>query len=504
MDPAAPAPSPPPGPPKQDPRRLLLKNTAILAMGQLIGAPMSLVVTAVIGRLLKSASYGELTIAGTWVTLGFLFVDWGQSQVMAAEIARDRSQAGRLLGTSLAWRVVAAVLVYGALAGYGALSLKGNAQEFQVLLALFMVQQLILSFTTATLDAIRGLERTDISAKQNILQPFLRLLIVWPALALLHWKARGAIVAQTTVSAALLVYVWYARGKVGIKPLQFSMAALKAFFKPGTAFLFFGLAMALQPFVDAEWLHHRAPLEVAGWNASARKLLEPLIMPAAVIGGPLYPTLTRLHFEDRAAFVSTLRAAIRGTLMLTFPIALSCAFYGDIGVWIFGKQEYAPAVINLAVLSPFLFLLYFSMPLGVSILASGRQKVWSAVQFICVAVSAILDPILIPIFQRRFGNGGLGVCVAAVISELFMVAFGIKLTDKAVFDRNFALGFVRAAGAGAAMSAVAVALRYLGLHSVIAAPIALLTYGVVLWAVGGLGGQQMEALLGGLKRRLRR
>src|SRR6185436_14736542 len=189
MDPAAPAVTP--APPKQDPRRLLLKNTAILALGQLIGAPMSMIVTAVVGRFLGSASYGEMTIAGTWVTLGFLFVDWGQSQLMAGEIARDRSKAGTLLGTSLVWRVVAAVLIYGLMASYGGLS--GNSREFQVILLLMTVQWLIVSFTTATLDAIRGLERTDISAYQNILQPLLRLLVVVPALALLHWKVRGAI-----------------------------------------------------------------------------------------------------------------------------------------------------------------------------------------------------------------------------------------------------------------------------------------------------------------------
>src|SRR3954470_6266845 len=108
MDPAAPAVAAAPPPPAQDPRRLVLKNTMILMLGQFLGMPLSMLVTGTLGRYLGAAAYGLIYIAQTQTGLGFLFVDWGQGAVMSGEIARDRSRAGLLLGTLLAWRVMAA------------------------------------------------------------------------------------------------------------------------------------------------------------------------------------------------------------------------------------------------------------------------------------------------------------------------------------------------------------------------------------------------------------
>jgi O-antigen/teichoic acid export membrane protein len=500
MDSAAPAVTP--SPPAQDPRRLVLKNTMILMLGQFLGMPLSLLATSLVGRFLGAAAYGLIYVAGTRTVLGFLFVDWGQGQVMAGEIARDRSKAGLLLGTSLVWRLTAALLVYGVLFVWALL--EGSSREFQGILLLLTLHSLILTCTAASVDAVRGLERTDVSAYQNVLQPVLQMAIVVPVLWIFRRNVNAALLAQAVVLALVLGYVWWARRRVGIKPLRFSMATLKAFFGPGSAFLAFGLVMVLQPVIDASYLHRMVPAEVVGWNAAAKRLIGPLLIPASVLVGALYPTLSRLYVEDRAAFVKTLRSALRGTMILTFPLAMCCALYGDIGVSLFGKREYAGALPLLVVLAPHLFLMYFSMPLGSSILASQRQRQWTLVQFICVAVSAILDPILIPIFQRRWGNGAIAVCVASVISEVFVVACGVRMAEKGTFDRGFALNMLRGLGACAAMGAVAVLLRWLSLPSLAAAPVALATYFGVLWVVGGLEGEQLDRLRETIRRKLRR
>jgi hypothetical protein len=43
-----------------------------------------------------------------------------------------------------------------------------------------------------------------------------------------------------------------------------------------------------------------------------------------------------------------------------------------------------------------------------------------------------LDPILVPWFQRRIGNGGAGLCVTGVVAELIVVGAGIALMPKGV------------------------------------------------------------------------
>lgn len=501
MEPAAPVASA--VPPKQDPKHLVLKNTAILMLGQLIGTPLSMLVVVVMARYLGPEYYGQIYIGQAMTTLGFLFVDWGQGSLLSGEIARDRSKGGVLLGTSLVWRLVASVLVYAILVLWT--SFEKNSPDFQMILLLLTVQSVIYNVTTATLEAIRGLERTDISAYQNVLQPLLRLVIVVPVLAIFHAGVRGALVAQAVVLGLMFIYVWRARAQVGIQPLRFSAQALKEFFPAGSSFLVMHLAMSLQPIIDAKMLQYLdVPMAVVGWNAAARQLVGNMLLPAAVLIGALYPTLSRLHVEDRPAFVSTLRSALHGTLILAVPIALFCALYADVGPVLFGTKKYGGSEANMVAMAPYVFLVYFSMPLGSAIMAARKHRAWGLVQFICVAVSLVLDPLLIPWFQERYGNGGLAVCVASGISEVCVVGCGIWLTEKGTFDRSLGIAMLRCLAAGAAMAAVAVALRRLGLHIFLAAPVALASYLGALWAVGGLQGEQMNRVRDKIRQKLRR
>jgi O-antigen/teichoic acid export membrane protein len=216
------------------------------------------------------------------------------------------------------------------------------------------------------------------------------------------------------------------------------------------------------------------------------------VYPAAAMTTALYATLSRLHVENPEAFRSTVRGAIRATTVLAVPVALGCALYADIGIRIFSRQSFGPAESDLRVLSLFLLACYFSMVLGNAIAAAGRPRGWAVAQFACVVVSAVADPILVPWFQAHYGNGGLGICVSSVASEFLMMASAIWLSPRGLFDRSLVRSFLQAALAGGAM---VVAARLLsGVSSFVSAPLAVLAYSGCLWAVGGLGNEQLRTL----------
>ena len=113
-------------------------------------------------------------------------------------------------------------------------------------------------------------------------------------------------------------------------------------------------------------------------------------------------------------------------------------------------------------------------------------------QFLCVVVSLVADPLLIPWFHARTGNGGLGVCWANVASEVLMVAGGIALTPKGVFDRTLWRKLALALVAGGAMATTARALGVLPPFA--AAPLTVTVYVACLWFTGALEKQQVEAV----------
>jgi Na+-driven multidrug efflux pump len=194
--------------------------------------------------------------------------------------------------------------------------------------------------------------------------------------------------------------------------------------------------------------------------------------------------------------------ALRATALLVLPIALCCAFYPDVGISIYSTTSFKPAEDNLRVLSLFLLIVYFTMPLGVCLIASQRQRIWAVVQSLCLVVSVVLDPLLVPWFQRRTGNGGLGICVAAVVSELIVLGCGVALAPRGVFDRALARVLLLALLAGAAMAGSAVALR--GLSSFVSAPIALSAYVGVLWFTGAIEPSYVAAMRRFVERKILR
>jgi len=165
-------------------------------------------------------------------------------------------------------------------------------------------------------------------------------------------------------------------------------------------------------------------------------------------------------------------------------------------VMLYSRSQFLPAEDNLRIQAMFLALVYLSMPLGISIMAAGRQGIWSLVQCCCVASSLVLDPILISVFQRWTGNGGLGVCVAGIISEMAVLTCAWYLVPKGVFDRVPRLLSV-ATLAGGAMVAVALIARPLTAFG--AAPLALTAYAAALWILGGVEKQQISAMRSMLK-----
>lgn len=484
-----------PAPPSRRPG-LILRNALFLIASQAIVTPMTLIITGVMGRYLGPAEYGDFFLAGTFAGLGFLLVEWGQGTLLTAKVARDRARAGELLGTSIAFRVVGSALVGGALLLLA--WLLGKGPGFILVMALVVIGSAMASVVGACQDVVRGFERMDFGAASYVGWQLLRLIIVVPTL-LLGGRLQAVLVAQAACAAVGLLLVLRMMRPLGLTPQRPRGATARELLREGPPFLVFGLSMALHSNVDAFLMSKLASADSVGWYAAASKLQGALIYPVGVLIAAIYPTLCRLHVEDPAEYRHTAAAAMRTTALLVVPLALCCFLYPDVGIRLFGERHYGPAEDNLRILSLFVLLLYFSMPISSCLNSARREWPWTVTQFLCVLVALGLGWILIPRFQASHGNGGLGVCISAVVSEAVKVAVGIALLPRGIFTRALVRHLLLALLAGAAMSAAAWATLRFG--SFVSAPLALATYAAALWLTGGVDRDQLAALRTLLRRR---
>jgi O-antigen/teichoic acid export membrane protein len=357
------------------------------------------------------------------------------------------------------------------------------------------------SVVAAGKDTIRGFERTDIAAFAHVGQHTLAALMALGAL-FLGGRLPSVLAVQVLAATAALLYVAKNLRRVGVSGFGYDKGALSELTRMGTTFVFSGVAMVLTPNIDALYLSKLAPEEVMGWYAVGRRLIGVLLFPASALIGALYPTLCRLFISDMPGFARATRGAIQSVSLLAIPLALGCGLYPEIGIMIFSREAFGPAEDNLRILAVYLLLVYVSMPLGTAIVAANMQKGWAVVQLLSVVVSLALDPLLIPLFQERYGNGGMGLCLASVLSEFAVVACGVAMSPKGIFDRGLwrqlGLGVV----AGGAMIAVAVLLR--SFSPFLGAPLSVVAYAGTLWFTGGIDRALAARALDSVRRRLGR
>jgi len=411
------------------PATRVFRNTSLLVIAQAIVTPISILINAIAGRTLGSANFGLLYQAMTFSSFVFLFVEWGQSNVLTGRVARQRAAAGELLGSGISFRVASAVAalvlapVVCALAGYD--------RDFLLILGLTMLGSTFATVTAACQDVFRGFERTDFAAGSYVGWQLLSAAVVIPTL-LAGGNLQTLLLAQVSCAALGMLFVLKMLPRMQVPKLTVRREVIGDLFRSGHPFILFGLVLLLQPLVDAAMLSKFAAAESMGWYAAARKLVGILIFPASALVASLYPTLCRLHAEDADAYRRTAGDALLAVSLFVIPVALGCGLFPQLGVAIFGQRDFGPAADDLRILAAYVFLVYFSMVIGSCLVSAGRQNGWTVVQLGSVIVSAALDPPLITWFQAHYANGGLGVCTASVISEVLMVGGGLALLPNGI------------------------------------------------------------------------
>jgi O-antigen/teichoic acid export membrane protein len=206
-------------------------------------------------------------------------------------------------------------------------------------------------------------------------------------------------------------------------------------------------ATSVQPYLDAILLSKLAPGVVVGWFGAARNILGTLMAPAVILGAAAYPRIARAS-HDGAALRHEVRAAFRPLLWLGALAGTGTYLFASAAIaLIYGARDFAPAAVILQVFAPGLLLLFIDILLGNIIYASGGAAGFAIAKIASVVVGTALDLILIPWFQQRYGNGGIGVVVAFALSEFVVFAGALIAMRRGTLERGTALDVARALGA---------------------------------------------------------
>jgi O-antigen/teichoic acid export membrane protein len=437
----------------EPPRHSMARNAANLLWGQVGTTALGIFLTAMLGRWLTPAEYGLYFVYLSMWTFAFVVVEWGQSQYLMREVARRPDRASALLGGALAIRLAGAVAAAAVTAG--AAALLGYDRRSCLLAPLALVTMIPFFLAQAYGVTFRGRERMECDAAIQVVNKGLTLGFTVLAL-LVGLGLLGALLAQVAAGAGALILAVVLARRVGIPARTPDRGVARELLLGGTPIVMMYLAHSAQAYIDAVVLSKLVPNDVVGWFGAAKNVLGTLIAPALILGSAAFPRLSRAA-QDRAQFRRELGGAMRPVLLLAAYAAVGTYVFADLAIAvIYGAGRFDPAVPILQVSAPSFFLFFVDVLLGSAIVASDRAVSMAVAKVFNVLASTVLDFLLIPYFQHRYGNGGLGAAIAYGGSEVIMFVAALWIIPRGSLGLAFAGDFLRAvAVAGGALAVVA-------------------------------------------------
>jgi PST family polysaccharide transporter len=428
----------------------MIRNILHLGIGQVATTVLTILLSAAIARTLGAADFGLLYLLTSVATFAYVFVDWGHGLFIPREVARHPDRAGELLGSVLVVRAATALVMclptiaITWLLGY---DLRTRALAVVTILA-WIPFYLALSYAWV----FRGRERMDCDAIINVVLKFSGLVASLICLAL-GGRVLGLILVSLVSGGITFVLASFLYRRLGLPRLTATPETARELLRDGAPMLAMLLAIAVQPYIDANMLYKLAPRGVLGWHAAAWNIAGTLVAPATILAATMYPRLSKAAGE-KEEFRRALRMAFRPLLLVALLGAAGTFLFADSAInIIYSKRQFAPAGAILRAFAPALLLLYVDMMFGQAILATGRAAPLAWAKLASVVVTTGLEFVLIPWSQARYANGGVGLMLALGGGELLMVVAALVFIWSAI-DKGMLFDVFRGLVVGAVTVAI--------------------------------------------------
>jgi O-antigen/teichoic acid export membrane protein len=226
----------------------------------------------------------------------------------------------------------------------------------------------------------------------------------------------------------------------------------------GAPFLGSGIALTIRGQTGVLIVGALLSTQVAGWYFAAQRIAGiPAFIPV-VLSTPLFPVLSRIA-ADQVAFRQTLSRTLVAALILTMlPCAMVIGFAPVIPDLLGWQASFAPSIPVMMLLALFIPCMAANVVVGTALIAINRERQWLKVGAAAAVVNPVLCVAAIPLSQLWLENGAIGLAVAEVVTEAFMLAGVLLILPRSLIAPGLAWLSVRIvlAGVGAGLTAMAV------------------------------------------------
>lgn len=407
----------------------IIKNTFWLGMAQAVQMTLLAFAGILLARYLGNVSYGKFVFAISFTNLFAVLADFGFTNFLINEIARDKSRLKQYLSNILGLKIIIAILYFLFIALI--INLSGKPQEIKLFVYLATFSLIFNSFAMVFYAIFRAYEQMKYEAIFTSSLASLNFILIISAIFLrldLFWIFK----INLFVSAfGFLLVLFFVRQKFAIFKLEKNLVLWKNLLKNVLPFALSAVFISIYYYMDQVMLSFMKGDQVTGWYGAIYKILLVLISIVGVYFGVFFPVVSRLYKKDKQKLELLLRATVKLSFTLALPVTLGITILAHpIVLFIFGK-EFLGGVLALQILIWTIFLISICGVYANSLLACFQKKIFTIGVGLGALVNILFNILLIPKFSLE------GAAAATVLAEISIFIYMYHYFSKKLFKLNF-------------------------------------------------------------------
>lgn len=394
--------------------RIVVKNSAAMLIGQLLGKTAQLATFMIIARYLDDAPFGRLTFAVVLGQIYFFIADMGVSMISNKKISVDPSRKQEIFSSALGLRIIMIVVGYAVM--LTAVLLAGYSQEQIGYIAIISISAAMLTLAEVSYLVFRATERMTFEGVARAASGILGLVLI---VAVVRMDLGVGTVLVTFVARTFLAlfigFSFLHRTGISIKPSFDLTGKLLPLFKQSVPLGITGLLFITYQKFDNVIIKAFLGDEAVGAYQQCYRLLETFILLVAptLLPGALFPSLCRAAEKSWKAAGEKMTAMTEVFLSAAAIITLPF-FAGGLdtlrllwGPSFLREQDPSKLILTYYLVLAAVPIVYVMHVMLAAIIAKGRQKISVWITAVAVTVSLLGNIILLP----RFGLPAAGAMV---------------------------------------------------------------------------------------------
>lgn len=391
--------------------RTILRNTLFITGGSVMLKALNFLFGILVVRQLGDDRFGQFNIVSAWVGLFAIFAEWGVSQYVMREIARDRAQTRPLFWNLVAVRLLLAMLgIVGITAGAAAV---GYPAEI-VWGVLFYTFTFVLSAVKVAFESVLAAnERLDYTTAMVIIG-----------------QVAYIVLAGAVLLADLGLIAFIATGLLAmLPPIVFAVWALRrhhllewrphvtpglwlTMMRGGAPFAMISLALTIAYSIDTVMLSWVVPENQVGWYNVAYALTMSVMNFLTGFSVAMVPSLSRMYASDPAYIERWYARSIKFLGLLALPVAMGATLIAFPLFEFLYKPSTLPAALVLQVIIWDLPFLMFNAYCGNMTTVIGAERDAARIYSINAVANILLNLYAIP----RYGI--IGAALVTVVTDV--------------------------------------------------------------------------------------